>query len=203
MREAFEKALHFRHACKRFDETKKIPQDDLRFVLEAGRLSPSSFGMEPWEFWVIRSEGMKEALRPLCWDQPQITTCSDLVVLLSRKDLRSTEPYVRRRLESKGADYERYLKRYRDFIDGRSDEEILCWAQKQLYLASGFMMLAAASIGIDSCPIEGFKKREVEALLDVDTDRYEIAYLIAFGYRVKPQQIRYRRDFDDIVKTIG
>ena len=166
-------------------------------------MSPSSFGMEPWEFWVIRNEDMKAKLRLLCWNQPQITTCSDLVVLLSRKDLRSTDAYVLERFRPRGEDYERYLQVYHDFIDPRSDEEILCWAQKQVYLASGFMMLAAASIGIDSCPIEGFEKESVEALLNVDRSQLEIAYLLAFGYRAKPQQPRYRRDIGDVVKYIG
>ncbi len=202
MRNQFEEALHFRHACKLFDEAKKIAPDDLRFILEAGRLSPSSFGMEPWEFWVVQDGKRKEALRPLCWNQPQITTCSDLVVLLSRRNMRSTNPYVAEQFKPRGALYEKYLQTYHDFIDWRSDETIDCWSGKQVYLASGFIMLAAASIGIDSCPIEGFDKEKVEALLEVDTQQFQIEYLIALGYRVDEQPKRYRRDFDDVVRFL-
>ena len=65
----FTKAMEFRHACKLFDETKKIDTQTIKSILEIGRLSPSSFGMEPWKFLVITNEKLKEQLRPLCWNQ--------------------------------------------------------------------------------------------------------------------------------------
>ena len=77
-------SLAFRHACKRFDSDRRIPEEDRRFILEAARLAPSSFGMEPWRFLVIRDAELKAALRPHCWDQPQITECSDLVIILAQ-----------------------------------------------------------------------------------------------------------------------
>ncbi len=202
MRNQFEEALHFRHACKLFDPAKKIPSDDLRFILESGRMAPSSFGMEPWEFWVVQDGELKEQLKPLCWNQPQITTCSDLVVLLSRKHLRSIDEYVIERFKPRGELFEKYIQTYHSFIDPRSDEEIACWSGKQVYIASAFLMLGAASIQVDSCPIEGFEKEKVEALLEVDTENFEIQYLIAFGYRAKEQPPRYRRDSDDVVKFL-
>ncbi len=202
MRNCFEEALHFRHACKLFDPAKKITEEDLHFILESGRLSPSSFGMEGWAFWVIQDGRLKEKLKPLCWNQPQITTCSDLVVLLSMKNLRSINPHVQEQFKPRGEHYEHYLQTYKNFIDARSDEEINCWSGKQVYIASGFMMLAAASIGIDSCPIEGFEKEKVEALLDVDTEAFEIQYLLAFGYRAKEQQERHRRPFSEVVRFL-
>lgn len=76
MEKTFMEAMDFRHACKIFDETKKISSDDLNFILEAGRKSPSSFGQEPWKFLVITNPELKAKIRPFCWDQPQITTCS-------------------------------------------------------------------------------------------------------------------------------
>jgi nitroreductase len=202
MRNGFEEAVHFRHACKLFDTHQKITEEDLRYILESGRMAPSSFGMEGWEFWVVQDGAMKEKLKPLCWNQPQITSCSDLVVLLSMKDLRSANPHVQRQFKPRGELYEKYIQTYKNFIDIRSDEEINCWSGKQVYIASAFMMLAAASIGIDSCPIEGFEKEKVERLLKVDTDKYEIQYLLTFGYRAKEQQPRHRRAFSDVVKFL-
>ena len=79
----FMKAMDFRHACKVFDETKKIPEEQMRYILEAGRKSPSSFGMEGWKFLVITNEELKAKLRPACWNQVQITSCSHLVVILT------------------------------------------------------------------------------------------------------------------------
>ena len=202
MRNCFEEALHFRHACKLFDAHKKISQEDLHFILNAARMSPSSFGMEGWEFWVVQDGKKKEALQPLCWNQPQITTCSDLVVLLSMKNLRSTNPYVQERFKPRGELYDKYIQTYKNFIDSRSDAELTCWSGKQVYIASAFLMMAAASIQVDSCPIEGFEKEKVEALLEIDTDKYELQYMVALGYRAKEQQPRYRRPFDEVVKFL-
>jgi len=79
----FEESLNFRHACKIFDENKKISAEDMKYILEAGRKSPSSFGMEAWKFLVITNQELKAKLRPACWDQVQITSCSHLVVVLA------------------------------------------------------------------------------------------------------------------------
>ncbi len=202
MQNQFKEALHFRHACKLFDTAKKITAEDLHFILEAGRMAPSSFGMEGWEFWVVQDGALKEKLKPLCWDQPQITTCSDLVVLLSRKKMRSTNPYVVEQFRHRGEHFERYLQVYHDFVDPRSDEAIDCWSGKQVYIASAFIMMGAASIGIDSCPIEGFDKEKVETLLNVDTENFEIQHLVALGYRAKEQPPRHRRPFEEVVKVL-
>ena len=78
------------------------------------------------------------------------------------------------------------------------------WASKQTYIALGNMMTSAALIGIDSCPIEGFHQEKTEALLrekfGVDTDKYGLSYMAAFGYRkTEPQFEKSRRNFEDIV----
>jgi nitroreductase len=86
MEKTFMEAMDFRHACKIFDDTKKVSSEDMNYILEAGRKSPSSFGMEPWKFLVITNDDLKEKLKPFCWNQPQITTCSHLVVILAAID---------------------------------------------------------------------------------------------------------------------
>ena len=93
----FSNAMAFRHACKVFDESKKVSDEDMRFILEVGRTSPSSFGMEGWKFLVITNEALKAKLRPSCWDQVQITSCSHLVVVLAAIDAlkpESTLPFL-------------------------------------------------------------------------------------------------------------
>jgi len=74
MNNDFTKAMHFRHACKIFDENQKINDEEMRYILEAGHTSPSSFGMEGWKFLVITNEALKAKLRPVCWDQVQVTS---------------------------------------------------------------------------------------------------------------------------------
>ncbi|MEN2258784.1 nitroreductase family protein [Paraclostridium benzoelyticum] len=59
--------LNFRHACKEFDSNKKITQGEFEVILEAGRLSPSSMGIEPWKFLVIENQELKNELGEVCW----------------------------------------------------------------------------------------------------------------------------------------
>lgn len=205
-KEEFLETMNRRHACKLFDETKKISQEDVAYILEIGQLSPSSFGMEPWRFIVIQNQELKEQLKPYCWNQNQITTCSDLVVILA--DVENVKPYSdyvksmfsRRNLPTEM--YEKYLDVYANHLkDSMKDEEsILAWTARQCYIALANMMSGAAHIGIDSCPIEGFEKQNVENILKLDTQKEQVAVMVAFGYRVNPISKKLRRSMKELVE---
>lgn len=207
MQGEFFKTMQERHACKLFDETKRISKEKLEMILEYGRLSPSSFGMEPWRFLVIRSREMKEKLRPLCWNQPQITTCSDLVVIKTIiSPLAPGSDYTRAMLSRRDLPQEKieaYHRRYDKFVTGKlAGEGLACWGVKQCYIAAGNMMTGAMSLGIDSCAIEGFEKEKVEAVLQMDVAKESLAMMIAFGYRVKQPPKKIRLPLDDIVEYL-
>jgi nitroreductase len=161
-KEVCQKAIEFRHACKTFCKKKIISAEDIRFILEAGRMAPSSFGQEGWKFLVISNQKLKQKLRPLCWNQAQIETCSHLVVLLAAiEDLRPQSATVQKRFARRRLPKEQeeaYIKRYSEFLAKEigDDTAMFAWSAKQTYLAAMQMMLAAASLEIDSCPIEGF-----------------------------------------------
>jgi nitroreductase len=202
-RESLTRSLHFRHACKLFDENQKIPDEDLRFILEAGRLSPSSFGMEPWYFYVVQDQTLKEKLHPACWNQPQITSCSDLLVITAKVDAPVRREYYeamfsRRELPPEAL--ERYLDVYRHYIEGL--HSIYGWTARQCYIAAANMMSYAAMIEIDSCPIEGFEKEKVEAILGLDTSKEQVALIVAFGYRVNEAPEKKRLSFDEVVRFL-
>jgi hypothetical protein len=201
MRNDFEKAMHFRHACKLFDTTKPITTEDLTFILEAGRLSPSSFGMEQWQFFVIRDHAMREEIQAVAWNQPQITTASELIAIAYKKNVRSTDSYIQNEFDK--FHYPEGLRgMYSQWVDPRDQETLECWSSRQVYIASANMMTAAASIGIDSCPIEGFERDKVETIIGIDTDSYGIVLLLPFGYRVKEQPSLHRSELSDIVTYI-
>ncbi len=67
MQETIINAFNFRHATKEFDPEKKVSESDFHTILETGRLSPSSLGLEPWRFVVIENEDLKEKLKPYSW----------------------------------------------------------------------------------------------------------------------------------------
>ncbi len=204
----FEELYTFRHACKIFCKKKKIPQEDMNAILEAGRMAPSSFGMEGWKFLVIQNDELKEQLRPLCWNQAQITTCSHLVVLLCAiSSLRVESGVPQRRFQRRKLPKEQeeaYIKRYEAFLkeEAPDDEKLFAWSAKQTYLAAMQMMLAAANMEIDSCPIEGFEREKVEKFLKIDPKEYRVALLLPFGYRIYPQTEHLRLNFDEVVEFL-
>lgn len=204
----FEEAMDFRHACKIFDDTKKISDEDIKFILEAGRKSPSSFGMEAWKFLVITNEELKAKLRPSCWDQVQITSCSHLVVVLAGIDAVKPESglpekrFSRREMPKETLDF--YLGLYSSHLENTlsSDENIYAWTAKQTAIAAGNMMTAAATLEIDSCPIEGYDKNEVEKILDLDVSKFQLSMMIPFGYRLNEQSQQLRLAYEDVVEFI-
>jgi len=204
----FEESLNFRHACKIFDENKKISAEDMKYILEAGRKSPSSFGMEAWEFLVITNQELTAKLRPACRAQVQLTSCSHLVVVLAGIESVKVESGIpekrfrRRAMPQEQLDF--YLSLYAKHLEETlsSDENIYAWTSKQSYIAAANMMSAAATVEIDSCPIEGFSKPAVEEILELDTSKYQVAMLLPFGYRINPQSEQLRLDYDEVVEFI-
>ncbi len=209
MQNKFMQAMDFRHACKVFDENKKIPDENMHFILECARKSPSSFGMEAWKFLVITNEELKAKLRPACWNQVQITSCSHLVVVLAGIESVKIESgevekrFARRNMpkESLNMYMDLYAKHLAHTLS--SDENIYCWTARQTYIAAANMMSGAAYIGIDSCPIEGFEKEKVEEILELDTKEFQVAMLLPFGYRINPQPEQIRLLFDKVVEFIS
>jgi len=208
MQNNFTKAMDFRHACKIFDESKKINDEEIHYILEAGRKSPSSFGMEGWKFLVITNESLKEKLRPVCWNQVQVTSCSHLVVILAA--IENVKPdsgipakrFGRRPLPQE--QIESYIELYSKHLSQTlsSDENIYCWTARQTYIALANMMTAAAYTGIDSCPMEGFEKEKVEEILKLDTAKWQVSVIVSFGYRKNEQSKQLRLPFDEVVEFI-
>ena len=208
-------AFQFRHACKEFDVTKKVPEPDINFILQTANLSPSSFGFEPWHFVVVQNKELRELLKPVAWGAPlKLDTASHFVLGLTMKAPMTkwdTEyiSHMMKEVKKLPEDVmEMYSKFYREFqerdFDLDTDRKLFDWASKQTYIALGNMMTSAALIGIDSCPIEGFHQEKVEVLLknkfNVDTDKYGLSYMVAFGYRkAEPARPKSRRAFDNII----
>ncbi|WP_299110143.1 NAD(P)H-dependent oxidoreductase [uncultured Winogradskyella sp.] len=208
-------AFNFRHATKEFDATKKVSDVDMKFILETAHLSPSSFGFEPWHFIVVQDKELRELLKPVAWGAPlKLDTASHFVLGLSMKApmVKHDSEYIMhmmkdvKQLPQEVIDM--YSTFYREFqerdFDLDTDKKLFDWSSKQTYIALGNMMTAAALTGIDSCPIEGFHQEKAEALLKekfgVDTDKYGLSFMVAFGYRkADPEFGKSRRNFEDIV----
>jgi len=208
-------AFQFRHATKEFDNTKKLSEDDINFILQTANLSPSSFGFEPWHFIVVQDHELRELLKPVAWGAPlKLDTASHFILGLSMKApmTKWDSDYIMnmmKEIKQLPEDViEMYSKFYREFQERDfnldTGKKLFDWASKQTYIALGNMMTAAALAGIDSCPIEGFHQEKTEALLrekfDIDTKQYGLSYMLALGFRKEePPHQKSRRDFKDIV----
>jgi nitroreductase len=212
-------AFRFRHACKAFDPDRRIANADFDFILETGRLSPSSFGFEPWKLLVVQNPELREKLREVSWGaQKQLPTASHCIVMLARtaKEMDVDSDYIRSIMvdlqHSPPEVVVNRKARYRDFLANDfeligNERAMFEWACRQSYIALGNMMTAAALIGIDSCPIEGFDKKKVEAVLrgagHLDTERFGVACMAAFGYRAQdPSRAKTRRAADQVVEWV-
>jgi nitroreductase len=212
-------AYNFRHACKEFDASKKIAKEDFDFILETGRLSPSSFGFEPWQFVILQNPEIREKLKTVAWGaQKQLDTASHFVLILARKksEMIYSSEYVSKIMtdvqqlsqevkNGKTSAFENFQKN--DFNLLESDRSIFDWASKQTYIALGNMMTSAAEIGIDSCPIEGFDKEAAEDLLEkegiLDRSKFGLSVMTAFGYRnAEPARAKTRQKLEALVKYV-
>lgn len=208
-------AFQYRHATKEFDSEKKLSEEDIQFILKTAQLSPSSFGFEPWHFIVVQDKELRELLKPVAWGAPvKLDTASHFVLGLTMKPALTKwdSEYIMHMMKDVKQlpedVIETYAKFYREFQERDfkldTDQKLFDWASKQSYIALGNMMTAAALHGIDSCPIEGFHKEKTEDLLqkkfNVDTEKYGLSYMVAFGYRKEqPPYAKSRRNFDEIV----
>ncbi|MDO5376277.1 NAD(P)H-dependent oxidoreductase [Staphylococcus rostri] len=209
--------FNYRFASKRFDADKKIDDKDFETILETGRLSPSSLGLEPWKFLVVQDPELRQALKPISWGaQGQLDTASHFVILLARKNVRPESPYFQYHVreirhmseEMVSAMVEKTANFQRDNLRVyESDRALWDWASKQTYIPLGNMMTAAAFLGIDSCPIEGFQYENVAKVLAdrgyLDTDEFWPSVMVAFGYRdAEPSRPKTRRPAEDVVQWI-
>lgn len=211
-------AFQFRHACKQFDPTKTVSEEDFNTILEAGRLSPSSFGFEPWKFLVIQNKSLKENLFPVSWGaQNSFNGASHFAILLARKkvDTIYNSEYITKIMSEvqnlpedvanqRKSAFESFEKN--DFNLLESDRTIFDWASKQTYIALANMLTVAAFLQIDSCPIEGFNIEKVEEILKnegiLDTEHFGVSVMASFGYRAKEPHKKTRQPLNSIVQWI-
>lgn len=183
-----------RYACRQFVAGQAVSSDELGLLLEAGRLAPSAFGLEPWRFVVVDA-AQRAAVARACFDQPAVTSAAALVAivaLVAKLDPDSDYVRLRFKAEARGGDmapiYEAYRAHYRP-------ESIAAWAQGQCNFAAAHMLLQAEHMGLDSCPIGGFDSDALAAALALPKGETP-ALLIALGHCSYDAPERLRKALD-------
>jgi len=180
--------LNWRYATKKFDPLKKISKQKFAELLEVLRLSPSSYGLQPWKFVVVHDPVLRSKLRPYARSQPQITDADTLIVfcVLKSMDEEYVKHYVDRIAQVRGVTKESilgYQQTMVDSLNGKSHDAISYWMKKQVYIALGFFLNECAHHKIDACPMEGFDPQKFDEVLELSKEGLESVVLCAIGYR--------------------
>jgi len=182
-------ALHWRYATKQFDPSRKIPEQVWKSLEEALVLSPSSYGLQPYHFIVVKDPALRSKLRTVSWNQSQVVDASHLLVLAYHRKLDAAwaDAFLNRVMEVRGVTKES-LEGYRqailgDLVGGPRSQWSDHWAARQLYIAYGNLMTSAALLGVDTCPLEGLDPAEYDKILGLEGTPWKTAAALTLGYR--------------------
>ncbi|MBI5690612.1 MAG: NAD(P)H-dependent oxidoreductase [Verrucomicrobia bacterium] len=183
-------ALHWRYATKKFDPNRVIPAETWDALEQALVLTPSSIGLQPWQFVVVTNPEKKEALAAASYRQAQPRDCSHLVAFAVRRDLDAAhvDRHVARMASVRGITVES-LAKFRSMTMGNLDRAraagtLDTWQEHQVYIALGQFMASAALLGVDTCPMEGIEAERYDAILGLVGSGYTTAVACAAGYRM-------------------
>lgn len=202
-------AMNWRYAGKIFDTTKKLTEEQLTTILEAGRLSPSAYGVESWQFIVVNNTELRKKLREVSYDQSKVTDASHIIIIASRTDgPKVVTELVERTARTQGKSVED-LKGFSDMVQGQvqrlGEEETKNWYKNQSYLPLGIMIEAAALLGVDSGPMEGFDADKVDEVLGLTEKGLHAATMLALGFRGEDDYAKLpktRKSFAEVVTIL-
>ena len=207
------KALNWRYATKSFDATKKIPADTWEALEQALILTPTSYGLQPYQFLVINDPAKRAELLPHSWGQKQVVECSHFVVFTAKTKMTEADvdKLIRRTVEIRQLPAPEALGTYRfmmlgDVVNGPRGKIAHEWATRQTYIALGNLMICAAVLGVDACPMEGLVPAEYDKVLNLNGSGYATVVACALGYRssndkyAKLAKVRY--DAKELIRHI-
>lgn len=202
-------ALQWRYATKVFDPAQKIPAGTWAALEQSLVLTPSSFGLEPWKFLVVQDPAVREALVPHTWNQRQVADASHLIVMTVKVELPLAEidSLIHRIVDVRGGTADA-LAGYRKVLVGAHEQGFMTtqWAKLQAYIALGQFMTAAALLGIDTCPMEGFVPEKYDEILGLKEKGLTTAVLCPVGYRSERDRFaslpKVRHKVADVIEYI-
>ena len=202
--------LNKRYATKKFDASKKLSANDLSLLLESIRLSASSYGLQAYKVLVVENTEVRKQLRQAAWDQPQVTDASQLLVfaLDANFDEKTVDRFVDLIAKTRDIDASS-LSGYGEMMKGslrRSKEELQAWLARQVYIALGFGLVAAAELNFDACPMEGFDPGQFDEILGLKEKGLKSVVIMAVGYRSQEDGYQHlakvRRSKEELFVTI-
>ncbi len=204
--------LQTRFATKKFDSSKKVSEDKIQRILEAGNLSASSIGIQPYKFIMVKNEDKRKELGKHSFGQPQPTEASHLLVIATRTNI--DQDYLSNYIEfcekEKGLPAGT-LNEFKQMCSGfistfDTKEKLDNWTSKQAYLAMGTLLIACAEEGVDSVPMEGFVPQMYDEILGLEEKNLKSVLILPIGYAAEDDKYKslnkVRRPLDYMTEEI-
>lgn len=184
---SFLENLNWRYATKKFDNSKKVSEDNVQKIRDAIRMSPTSFGVQMFSVVEVIDPEIRTKIRAAAWDQSQITDGDRVFVFCARNDGEERVENMFATMSGGNEEVRKtalagYESMVRSSVLSRSKDAILDWSARQAYIVLGFALAAAAELKIDSCPMEGFDPKAVKEILGLSDEFMPVA-LLPIGYR--------------------
>ena len=181
-------SLKKRYAVKKFDPHKKLSPTQVQDILEAGRLTATSYGLQLMKFVLVENPIIREKLVDASFGQRQVADASHLIVLCRERDLDLDhfEQYVDnisriRKVEKNSLDKFKHAMTKSILTKTKEEQEI--WMDKQVYIALGNLLTSCAVLDIDACPMEGFIPEEYDEILGLENENLSAVLALPIGYR--------------------
>ena len=199
--------LQWRAAIKSFDNTKKLTAQQLGDLLTAVRLSPSGAGLQPYRILVVEDAEIREKLREAAYGQAQLTHSSQVIIFAAETNVDTA--FVTRYIDliAKTREVGRehlagFEQSITNMVNNMTEDQKLVWAAKQAYIALGVLLSAAADLGIDACPMEGFQAGKFDEILGLNKLGLTTAVIAPVGFRstedVYSKQAKVRRPAEEL-----
>jgi len=187
MSELIEK-LQWRYATKKMTPLKAVPTEKVERILEAARLAPTSSGLQPYEIIVVTNKELRERIKPIAWNQSQITDGSHLLVFAAwdnytAERINSMFDLVNAQRGSTSEGWENYRKMLLNTYPGREPQVNFEHAARQAYIGLGAALIAAAFEEVDSTPMEGFDPKAMDDILELGARGLRSVAILPLGYR--------------------
>ncbi|MBS4275283.1 nitroreductase family protein [Campylobacter vulpis] len=191
-----------RYSCRNFK--KEIIKDEiLKEILEVARLSPSSLGLEPWKFLVIKDDKKKEELSLIANHQSHIKNAAAVIIILSRLDFAEYFEEKLRKRKMSEEEIQKRLSLYKPFLQDMDERARISYAREQAHIALAGILYAANALNVATCTIGGFDSAKLNAYLKLDTKRELSTLMIALGYSDGEEiQAKSRFEFDEVVRFL-
>lgn len=203
-------ALNWRYAIKQFSD-EKIPEHELKALLNAARLSPSAYGLQPYALWLVESDAVRQQLQPFSYGQDKILNSSHLVVFAAHAQIgdATVDRYIKKHAQVTGkplSELMNFSDHIKQALADMSPDQQQQWAHQQAYIALGNFLTCAALLKIDCCPMAGFDRAGYDSVLGLKKNGLTSTVICPIGRRhpddIQAHSPKVRFDYDELVVEV-